>query len=688
MPKNTNKKNTQFQNRDTETFAKVKKFLWLRDNFAYCLAMVTLIWFVGIGYYIENFIGWTSIFALNPSDFGELIFTVTVPLCMIWLALAYLERSSSIDESAKLLQTYVDGLMYPDENASQNAKAIAQVLQSEIGRLRQENHRVEEQAEILKNGLADRLADFANILQQMDTYSAKTLTELNDGIKMLADKCTYITGKTMNAADNVRDCSVDISKNADKFLSKIIPLVDEITTLSANIKNNIADNKSNLMEIKTQLASCAELSRGYINDMLEKTGENTVKVEKSFYKAAEEYDMMYKKLDASISSVEGKIDEQRRLVTAQNQVLDYNADLLNNKLSVYNQSLVGEIDKMVQVSAELEKHTKQQVSALQMVNSETNKAIQGIGGIFDEKRGELERKCEHAITSMQNVIIAINKETEKLASFTAQTQAKNFDLQNIAETIVDKVGDISTKLALKTDTLKDKAVEVIDKFNEANEIISRSAEKMNTSSGMLVSNSQQGLKLMEEQNFYITNTLNSIDMAREKLDKLNADVKDISTDIAETLSDFSAQMENVEQVHKTTGKINPTEPVLNQELLIKTSQSINKVLKTIGINIEKIYEKQDMFDLWQEFIAGKQEAFTLPLKKMLTHKCVKDLRKTFDDNITFHNQTINFLFLMDLLVKDVLNPHKENTDELINFSVNASLEKIYFILVKSLNSAD
>jgi hypothetical protein len=95
-----------------------------------------------------------------------------------------------------------------------------------------------------------------------------------------------------------------------------------------------------------------------------------------------------------------------------------------------------------------------------------------------------------------------------------------------------------------------------------------------------------------------------------------------------------------------------------------------------------------MFDLWQEFIAGKQEAFTLPLKKMLTHKCVKDLRKTFDDNITFHNQTINFLFLMDLLVKDVLNPHKENTDELINFSVNASLEKIYFILVKSLNSAD
>ena len=43
---------------------------------------------------------------------------------------------------------------------------------------------------------------------------------------------------------------------------------------------------------------------------------------------------------------------------------------------------------------------------------------------------------------------------------------------------------------------------------------------------------------------------------------------------------------------------------------------------------------------------------------------------------------------MDIVVKDMLNPTSVNRDEMINFSVNQSLDKIYFILVKALNSAD
>lgn len=156
---------------------------------------------------------------------------------------------------------------------------------------------------------------------------------------------------------------------------------------------------------------------------------------------------------------------------------------------------------------------------------ETGKAIHGIGDVFDEKRSELERRCEYAVNSMQNVIIAINKETDKLISFTNLTQAKNYDLQNITETIVDKIGDISGKLALKTDALKDKAVEVIDKFTEASELITRSTDKINMSSNLVVTNGKQGVKLLEEQNFYINNAMTNMDLVKEKLDKLRQDIK-------------------------------------------------------------------------------------------------------------------------------------------------------------------
>ena len=54
----------------------LEKFLWLRKNFIYCLALTALLWIVGISYYIDHFIGWNSIFAIEPADFGFLYFVI------------------------------------------------------------------------------------------------------------------------------------------------------------------------------------------------------------------------------------------------------------------------------------------------------------------------------------------------------------------------------------------------------------------------------------------------------------------------------------------------------------------------------------------------------------------------------------------------------------------------------------
>ena len=193
----------------------------------------------------------------------------------------------------------------------------------------------------------------------------------------------------------------------------------------------------------------------------------------------------------------------------------------------------------------MEKMTKKQIAGLKTVNSETGKALNGIGGSFDNIRAELEQRCEYAVSSMQNVIIAINRETEKLMAFTTLTQAKNMDLKTISETIVDKIGDMSSKLALKTDTLKDKAVEVIGKFTEASELINRSTDKMSTSSSLIVNNSQQSVKLLEEQSFYINNAMSNVDMVQDKLNKLNAEIKKASEDISATMSAYNRQINKI-----------------------------------------------------------------------------------------------------------------------------------------------
>ena len=678
----------------------LEKFLWLRKNFIYCLALAALLWIVGISYYIDHFIGWNSIFAIEPADFGFFVLSVTVPLLLLWFILAYIERSSSLDANAELFQNYIENLLYPDETASKQARALAATLQEQIHLLQKENKTVIEQSAKIKTDLDARLAELSNILQLLDSYSAKTLTDLNDGVKALADKCSYITDKTTNTVYNIRESSAEIAENASLFLSRINPLLDEISALSSNVKNSIADNKINLTEVKNQLEQSAEISQAHIDNMLAKTAENTLRIEQSFYKTSEEYEALYKRMDTSISSLEGRVEEQKRLISTQTKVLDHNSELLDNKLSKYGKIISQEIDKLVKNSVELEKITKKQINTLKNVNMETGKAIHGIGDVFDEKRSELERRCEYAVNSMQNVIIAINKETDKLISFTNLTQAKNYDLQNITETIVDKIGDISGKLALKTDALKDKAVEVIDKFTEASELITRSTDKINMSSNLVVTNGKQGVKLLEEQNFYINNAMTNMDLVKEKLDKLRQDIKKSAEEVTATLANYEKQIGQFNEPGQFNGSISSekfqtfTSEVeqltsdIDREKLIYTAKEIGRFLQTLGLRADKLYAGADIFDLWDDYLNGNNLAFTNYLTTRMTKKQIASVRKAFDDNADFHNLVIKYLFLMDTFIKEMAAPAEESRDELINLSVNASLDRMYFILIKALNSAE
>lgn len=669
-------------------FQIMKKFLWLRQNFAYCLLMSTILWIVGLCYYIGQFIGWSSVLALGAVDFSIFILSVVMPLFFVWFILAYIERSSSLDANAVLFQRYINNLMYPDEDASELAKAFSKVLQEQIRQLQKENKAVLSQSSTLKDELDARITELSDILQLLDRYSATALTELNAGVKTLADKCSYVTDKTKNSAAYLKECSKDISQSSSEFLSKITPVLDEISAVSSNIRNSVENNDKNLSNFREQLNSCAALSQNHINEMLSMTGENAKRIERSFYKTAEEYDALCKRLDASVSNIEGRIDEQQRLLQTQAQVLDHNSQLLDTKLVKYGKSVSAEIDKLVKNSVELEKMTKRQLGSLKTVNTETGKVIRGIGGVFDEKRLEIEQRCEYAVNSMQNVIIAINKETEKLVSFTNLTQAKNLDLQNISEAIVDKIGDMSSKLALKTDTLKDKAVDVIDKFTQASELINKSTDKIALSSSLIVDNSKTSVKLLEDQNFYITNALANIDLVKEKLGKLQDDVKKIAQEANKTLELYEKKANQYENLRNVCITEDPAVPDFDPDKTIAAAKAVNRSLLKFGINSEKMFGSLDMFDLWEVYLNGQQNVFTDILVKKLTRKQVLAVRRAFDDDIEFHNTVIRYLFLMDILIKEMSDPSPTKRKELINLSVNSSLDKVYFILVRTLNYVD
>ena len=182
--------------------------------------------------------------------------------------------------------------------------------------------------------------------------------------------------------------------------------------------------------------------------------------------------------------------------------------------------------------------------------------------------------------------------------------------------------------------------------------------------------------------------MSNVDMVQDKLNKLNAEIKKASEDISATMSAYNRQINKYDRLKEEASPFETVEPDMNQEKLIQTARSVSKHLFNIGIKIEKLFEKHDMFDLWDNYLNGEQSIFNEVLSNTLSRKQTMAIRKSFDDNADFHNLAIRYLFLMDMLIKELSNPLQSDRDNLLNLSVNYALDKVYFILIKALNNAD
>jgi hypothetical protein len=104
--------------------------------------------------------------------------------------------------------------------------------------------------------------------------------------------------------------------------------------------------------------------------------------------------------------------------------------------------------------------------------------------------------------------------------------------------------------------------------------------------------------------------------------------------------------------------------------------------------VDSFFAGTDMFDLWDEYLKGNNNVFVEKIKQPLFRKNLMTIRKIFDDNTEFHNTVIKFLFAMEGLIKEINSPKQMTRNEILNLAVSSSLDKIYFTLIKALNSAE
>ncbi|MFR8206128.1 MAG: hypothetical protein ACLU99_07170 [Alphaproteobacteria bacterium] len=223
---------------------------WLTNNLHRLMIWVSAAWFAIVLIYITQFFGWSNLFLMMPDEFGGFLAGITLPLAIIWVVMAYIDRGTSFKQEAKFLRAYMNQLVYPEQGAPQTAKAMADAIRSQVVELQQVTKLATEQTAKIKDEIGSNINEFAKLVSTLDTYSSKTIVELSDGVKFLVKNFENITSKAETSAETVAQYNRefisgagDIEKNINELFDKLLPRINEIKS-TAGILQEISDSSN------------------------------------------------------------------------------------------------------------------------------------------------------------------------------------------------------------------------------------------------------------------------------------------------------------------------------------------------------------------------------------------------------------------------------------------------------------
>ena len=226
----------QFMNETKAPVEIEEKESWLNNNLHKLMIGVSMVWFAIVLIYITQFFGWSNLFLMMPDEFGGFLAGVTLPLAIIWVVMAYIDRGSSFKQEAKFLRAYMNQLVYPEDGAPQTAKAMADAIRSQVVELQQVSKLAHEQTSKIKDAIKENVDDFAKLVETLDNYSSKTIVELSDGVKFLMANFESILNKAENSSQSLAKINQDFIQGGNGIQSTL-------NELFANMKPQLNELK-------------------------------------------------------------------------------------------------------------------------------------------------------------------------------------------------------------------------------------------------------------------------------------------------------------------------------------------------------------------------------------------------------------------------------------------------------------
>ena len=675
---------------------------WFTNGLHRFMIVFSVMWFGIVAVYITKFFGWDNLFSMVPNEFSGFMAGITLPLAIVWVVMAYIDRGSSFRNETQMLRDSLNQIIFPDSNGNAATKMIADAIKAQVSDLKETTRDVCAQADVIKRDLSDRITEMKSLAGELDTYSSQTMQELNSEIKKLVDNFTFVAEKAASTTADFRVNTLQIREDSEQLSNIMKPMVNEMVTAAENIKEVVNVNNENIAKAQAQLNNYSESSQLAIGRIIESWAEKGENLEKTFLRTAENCEELFHRLDSGISHIETSINEQKTVVEKQSAILDKNSNYLDKKLGEYGKLISLEVEAMIERSNTLEQNIQSQMKSIREVSSQTEEIFGQLGSDISDKRQLLETEGSRMVNNIHLTVGNLGEEVTRLQNFYKNTQDKNSEMGKLFTSVSQTLKEMEDSLSASVDNFNEKAGNIINQLNETNGLVSGNIGKLSETAEIITGQSKTNAGLLIEQDEYVNKSLASLKQISSQISSLNKDMTATAGSLGKTLSSYENKMaafnkvvgehltslnDNYDKTQKQYDEFNQKFKVASIDTFMKNSADIISELETISIDINSIFNKTgDDEALWKKYYEGDHSVFVRYLSKNMTKKEVIAVREDYEKKPDFRVVVDKYLDDFNSLIEAARSNNRAST--LLALISGSDIGKVYYILSRALGKVN
>lgn len=675
---------------------------WFSNGLHRFMIVFSVMWFGIVAIYITKFFGWDNLFSMMPNEFSGFIAGISLPLAIVWVVMAYIDRGNSFRNETQMLRDSLNRVIFPDSNGNAATKMIADAIKAQVSELKETTRDVCAQADVIKRDLSDRIAEMKSLAGELDTYSSQTMQELNSEIKKLVENFTFVAEKAASTTADFRVNTMQIREDSEQLSQIMKPMVNEMVTAAENIKEVVNVNNENIEKAQAQLNNYSESSQLAIGKIIESWAEKGENLEKTFLRTAENCEELFHRLDSGISHIENSISEQKTVVEQQSAILDKNSGYLDKKLGEYGKLISLEVEAMIERSNTLEQNIQAQMKNIKEASQQTEEIFGRLGTDISDKRQLLETEGSRMVNNIHLTVGNLGEEVARLQDFYKNTQDKNSELGKVFSSISQTLKEMEDGLLASVNNFSSKAGGVVDKFNDVNTLVSGNIGKLSETADNIANQSKANAGLLIEQDEYVNKSLASLKQISSQIAALNKDMSATAGNVGKTLSAYENKMsafskvmgehltdlnENYDKTQKQYDEFNQKFKVASIDSFMKNSADIISELETISIDINSIFNKSgDDEVLWKKYYEGDHSVFVRYLSKNMTKKEIIAVREDYEKKPDFRVVVDKYLDDFNSLIEAARSNNRAST--LLALISGSDIGKVYYILSRALGKVN